>query len=52
MVAAWQKSDNIRAFLKRVEEKAIQKSESLDPNGELARWIEWARKYAESIDPT
>lgn len=46
-VSSWQKSRNLRAFIRAV----IKKKGVPTPDSELAKWVEWANAYAERLDP-
>jgi hypothetical protein len=45
----WQTSRRIRQFLRRVERIAIRYND--DRDSKLNRWIDWAYRYADKIDP-
>lgn len=47
----WARSRRIRAYLTAVEEWGRRADRPPDPAGELARWLTWARDYAERLDP-
>lgn len=47
----WRKGQRIRAFVAAVERDAAEGKDPIDPESELARWIEWAIAYAEAVDP-
>jgi hypothetical protein len=47
----WQTSNNIRAYIKVVEEKYISEKTSRGINTELEGWIRWAKEKADIFDP-
>lgn len=52
ILGKWQKSQAIRQFLKDYEEKIISENGAIIPNSEEFLLIEWAKDYAERLDPT
>lgn len=50
-VRAWRRAEHIRAYLDVVE-KRVSEAGSIPQESTDARWLEWARRYADSIDPT
>lgn len=50
-VARWVKSQNLRAYLKAVEQEAGQREISIAPDSPLGRWLAWAREHADRLDP-
>jgi hypothetical protein len=48
---AWQKSQNLRAFIKACEAKFIELSGPIQPDSHEAKWLQWANSYADSLDP-
>jgi hypothetical protein len=50
-VAAWQRARRIRAYVKCVADRLAGRG-SISPDSDQAKWIEWARCYADSVDPT
>ena len=50
-VAWWVKSQNFRAYLKAVEQEAVQREISIAPEAPLGRWPAWAREHADRLDP-
>jgi hypothetical protein len=49
--ALWRRAQRIRAYIQAVA--ARLKAEGLiSPESDAAKWLEWARHYADSIDPT
>jgi hypothetical protein len=47
-IAAWQRARRIRACVKCVADRLAEQG----PDSDGAKWIEWARRYADSVDPT
>ena len=50
-VAAWTKSNQIRAFVEALTATAVRESGAIEPGSELDKWTEWANKQADRIDP-
>ncbi len=50
-VASWQGANGIREYANAVSERLAQDGPVL-PESDVAKWIEWVRRYADSIDPT
>jgi hypothetical protein len=48
--SAWIKS-LVSGILDAAEREATQQGHSLAPDTEFKRWLDWARRYAEEIDP-
>ena len=51
LLGKWQKSQSILQFIKAFEEKLIAENGTIDANSEEAILIEWAKDYAERLDP-
>jgi hypothetical protein len=51
LVNSWRKSQNIREFILAVEKAYTDRNSVIDPASDLANWLSWARRYADSIDP-
>lgn len=49
--SAWNKSQQIRAYLKAVREVALQKNGEIEPGSELDKWLTWASQQADRLDP-
>lgn len=47
----WDKADRLKKLIKHIEEQAADRHPSGIPV-ELVSWLEWAKDYAEKIDPT
>ncbi|TMH38384.1 MAG: hypothetical protein E6H56_15625 [Betaproteobacteria bacterium] len=47
----WRRAEEIRAYVSAVEAKALNDTTAGDSNGELDRWMSWARSKADSLDP-
>jgi hypothetical protein len=50
-VAAWRKSEDIRAYLRAYEEHLLRRRGEITPGSEDDLWLRWARQYADSLDP-
>jgi hypothetical protein len=50
MVNAWHQSERIRAFLATLGE-ARRAHGTTDHDGRMGEWMNWAARYANSIDP-
>lgn len=50
-VARWVKSQNLRAYLKALEQEATRREIAVAPDSPLGRWIAWAREHADRLDP-
>ena len=49
ILANWAKSHNIREFVKIIDQTLKQRN--IQPTNNLSAWLQWARQYADSIDP-
>ena len=49
--ARWATSNNIRGYLRVYRAKLIEIHGSLTDGSDEARWLEWAERYVEKIDP-
>jgi hypothetical protein len=47
---AWLRSRNLRRFLRQCE-VSLTNAGRLSPSNDAVRWLEWARAYADSLDP-
>jgi hypothetical protein len=47
----WRKSGRIREFVAAVQQNATEGHGPIDPESDLARWVEWAAAYADTLDP-
>lgn len=47
----WRRAENIRAYANTVERQANLAGADLDSNSELTRWMAWARRKADWLDP-
>jgi hypothetical protein len=50
-VEAWDQSQKIRSFLAAFRTAMEEWSGPIDPKGEVGKWLEWANRYADSLDP-
>jgi hypothetical protein len=50
-VDLWHQSERIRAYLRAFQEKVEKWSGPIDPASETAKWLEWALRYADRLDP-
>ena len=51
MMGRWEKSERILRFISAVEARVAERGITLDPDGDTAKWVSWAKDYAKSIDP-
>ena len=49
--AGWQKSKQIREYIKVVKEEVIRKNGKIKPESDLGRWLTWANQQADRFDP-
>ena len=50
-VAAWTKSQAIRAYIEAIRQRLIQREGRLPTEGKAAEWLEWATRQADRFDP-
>jgi hypothetical protein len=50
-IAAWRRAERIRAYIQAVAGRMEDKG-PISPESDAAKWLAWARRYADSIDPT
>jgi len=50
-VAAWRRAERIRAYARAVANR-MEDDGPVTPESDTAKWVAWARSYADSIDPT
>lgn len=50
-VEAWTKCQQIRTFVEAVKTSAVKEKGSIEPGSDLDRWIEWAMKQADRLNP-
>ena len=50
-VYQWRKSENVREYLNAYEARLTKEKGKIIPDSREAEWLQWARKYAESVDP-
>jgi len=50
-VAAWRRAERIRAYARALANRMADEG-PVAPESDTARWVAWARSYADSIDPT
>jgi hypothetical protein len=48
---AWQKSQRIRAYLAAFSAAFEKWSGPIDPASEVGKWLQWAKRHADSLDP-
>lgn len=48
----WHKSQNIRTYLQACEQSIVAGEEVVASDSSEARWLRWARGYADRLDPT
>lgn len=51
-VESWHKSKNIRMYLEACEQSLTSSEGSVNRDSPEARWLIWAREYADRLDPT
>lgn len=49
--ALWRRAQRIRAYIQAVAARLTAEG-SISPESDAAKWLVWARRYADSIDPT
>jgi hypothetical protein len=47
----WHRSRLVREYLAAVKETALREHAVIDPGSELDRWLAWAHRYADRLDP-
>lgn len=50
-VEAWHQSERIRSYLAAFQATMEKWSGPIDPKTELGKWLDWAIRYADSLDP-
>jgi hypothetical protein len=50
-LASWEQAERIRAFAAAVRDDAVRRMEVIPPGGELDRWLAWAFRRADRLDP-
>ena len=50
-INAWRKSREIRVYVAAVSRAAAEKQGAIMPESNLGQWIDWASRYADSLDP-
>ncbi len=48
---AWQKTQQVRAYIEAVKQAAIQKYGFINTGNELDNWLRWATQQADRLDP-
>jgi hypothetical protein len=48
---AWSESERLREFLRACETSLVGRKGELAPDGPEAKWLRWAHRYADRIDP-
>jgi hypothetical protein len=49
--SAWRKSQRLREYISAVETAATKKFGRITPDSDLGRWLDWAKRRAEQVDP-
>ena len=49
--ALWRRAQRIRAYIQAVSDR-MAKAGPIAEDSDAAKWLAWARQYADSIDPT
>ena len=50
-VVAWRRAKRIRAYIQTIAARMPNES-PIAPDSDTGKWLAWARRYADSIDPT
>lgn len=50
-VEAWHQSHRIREYIATVEADALKRHGKIDSGSQLEKWLEWAKRYADLLDP-
>jgi hypothetical protein len=50
-VNRWIKSQNLRAYLRAVEQEALRRGLLTTPDTRAGRWLSWACEHADRLDP-
>lgn len=48
---AWSQSQRLREFLRACEASLVERKGELEPDSPEAKWLRWAHRYADRIDP-
>ena len=48
---AWSESQRLREFLRACEASLVEQKGELAPDDPEAKWLRWAHRYADRIDP-
>jgi hypothetical protein len=48
---AWSQSQRLREFLRACEASLVERKGELEPDSAEAKWLRWAHRYADRIDP-
>lgn len=49
-MTAWRRAEQIRAYAKAMADRLLERG-PIDPDSNAAKWLVWAQRYADSIDP-
>jgi hypothetical protein len=49
-MTAWRRAERIRAYAKATADRLLERG-PIGPNSDAAKWLAWAQRYADSIDP-
>lgn len=49
--SAWTLASSIRQFIEAVREEATRRGGAIDKESPLGRWLEWAERQADALDP-
>jgi len=49
-ITGWRRAERIRAYAKAMEDRLVERG-PIDPESDAAKWLAWAQRYADSIDP-
>jgi hypothetical protein len=48
---AWSQSQRLREFLRACEASLVERKGELEPDSPEAKWLRWAHRYADRVDP-
>jgi hypothetical protein len=49
-MAAWRRAECIRAYAQAMSDRLTERG-PIDPDSDVAKWLAWAQRYADRIDP-
>jgi len=51
-LGSFTKSRHVREYIEAFRASAAARGATIDPDGELGRWLNWATRYADRLDPS